>query len=128
MASGVGSLSASWESARLRLHPTGTATLTIIDDEAGLSVHRKPGHLQAQRGAGEGLRPMHRDLQRQQPKLSEAQGLDDIERGAQMAEMDRVEGASEDADHAATAIRGPYDWGALTRIPPFVLLRVKGGR
>ena len=42
---------------------------------------------------------MHRHLERDEADLIQAKGLEAIEGGAQVTEVDGIEGAAEDADH-----------------------------
>src|SRR5690606_25682297 len=72
--------------------------LPVIGDEPRLPRHRQAHHGEAMRGGGAGCRPMRRVPGGHQVRGVEAEVLPQFPGGAQVPDMDRVEGAAKDAD------------------------------
>ena len=83
------------------------ANLAIVDDECGLAGHRGTHHRHAQRGIGERALAMRRAASRQEAHLGELERLPQLEGGAQMAVVNRIEGAAEEPDRSVTV---RYRW------------------
>jgi hypothetical protein len=82
-------------------HEGGAPALqfSIVDDETRLLGDGKPQHLQTQPPGNPRLLTMHGTMQWDETHLLQPDPLHHIQRGAQMAKVDGIEGASEDTDH-----------------------------
>ena len=104
----------------------GAAHLAVVDHEAGLIGDRGAQHREPQLRRGERRFAVTRIAYRDPAQLGERQQLQQLETGAQMPEVDGVEGAAEDADRpgrcgrvhvvtAAAAARRPRRRAARSR-------------
>ncbi len=77
--------------------------LHVRDLEAALTRNRKPAHLEPLLGAGDrAFSPMRRAAGRNEQDAVELRAIERGPRGGDVSEMDRVEGAAQDAD--------PHGW------------------
>lgn len=90
--------------------------LAVIDDEAGYPGHRRRQHLQPERGRGHGGRTVRRARGRDQPDFTEAKCGAKLERGAQVAEVHRVEAAPKNAGRRAAVARSHHLSSSLARM------------
>ena len=74
------------------------AHFAIVDDERRLVGHRRAHHGDAQRSIGQRAFAMRRIARRQEAHFGELQRLPQLEGGAQVPVVDRIEGSAEQAD------------------------------
>src|ERR1700758_2625247 len=81
-----------------RVRHAGAAHFAVVDHEARLIGDRRLDHLQAQLRGRVQMIAVRGTAGRQEAHLGEPELLPQLERGAQMPTVDRIEGAAEEAD------------------------------
>ena len=94
--------------------------LARVRDKPRLALHRCLHHGETLSGCRHRLRPMHGGSQGNEVDLLQRQTLEHIQGRAQVAEVDRIEGAAKDANHTVhirVSIRAVTDEGKCSRCP-----------
>lgn len=79
----------------------------IIDAQTGFAVNRCPQHGHAVRGRYQRLLPVRRAGGGNQTDFIEVEQLAEFNGGAQVTDVDRIEGAAENADAAQDSLTPP---------------------